>query len=192
MATSPQQACPSPDEIAAAEEAIRSALHRIFPRRGIELHPEDSAWIDACPDLPTLERWLQEALARKRSKIFWSRTSAGALLRLKEEARRLDRRRRARRAAAVGGAIKAAIQVIARQILEPAVDLNAMTAGLPMPAGREDPFGLSARKFDLAPELAPERIAHPYKGGHQHVIHRLRQRNGQWSARSPCGRFQPP
>jgi hypothetical protein len=30
-------------------------------RRGIELRPEDSARIDACADLPTLERWLEEA-----------------------------------------------------------------------------------------------------------------------------------
>jgi hypothetical protein len=41
--------------------AARGALRRILARRGIELRPEDSARIDACADLPTLERWLEEA-----------------------------------------------------------------------------------------------------------------------------------
>jgi hypothetical protein len=42
-------------------KATRGALRRIMARRGIELRPEDSARIDACADLPTLERWLEEA-----------------------------------------------------------------------------------------------------------------------------------
>jgi hypothetical protein len=42
-------------------KATRGALRRILARRGIELRPEDSARIDACADLPTLERWLEEA-----------------------------------------------------------------------------------------------------------------------------------
>ena len=41
--------------------ATRGALRRILARRGIQLRPEDSARIDACTDLPTLERWLEEA-----------------------------------------------------------------------------------------------------------------------------------
>jgi HEPN domain-containing protein len=41
--------------------AVRGALRRILARRGIELRPEDSARINACADLPTLERWLEEA-----------------------------------------------------------------------------------------------------------------------------------
>lgn len=41
--------------------ALRDGVRRILVRRGIELRPEDSARIDACSDLPTLERWLEEA-----------------------------------------------------------------------------------------------------------------------------------
>jgi hypothetical protein len=47
--------------------AARGALRRILARRGIELRPEDSARIDACADLPTLERWLEEAAVADRA-----------------------------------------------------------------------------------------------------------------------------
>jgi len=42
-------------------QATRSALRRVFTRRKLELRPEDSDRIDACTDLATLERWLEEA-----------------------------------------------------------------------------------------------------------------------------------
>jgi len=42
-------------------QAMRSALRRVFARRKLELRPEDNARIDACTDLATLERWLEEA-----------------------------------------------------------------------------------------------------------------------------------
>jgi predicted nucleotidyltransferase/HEPN domain-containing protein len=48
-------------------KATRGALRRILARRGIELRPEDSARIDACADLPTLERWLEEAAVADRA-----------------------------------------------------------------------------------------------------------------------------
>ncbi|HLM74141.1 MAG TPA: HEPN domain-containing protein [Polyangiaceae bacterium] len=48
-------------------KATRNALRRILARRGIELRPEDSARIDACADLPTLERWLAEAAVADRA-----------------------------------------------------------------------------------------------------------------------------
>jgi flagellar biosynthesis/type III secretory pathway protein FliH len=48
-------------------KATRNALRRILARRGIELRPEDSARIDACADLPTLERWLEEAAVADRA-----------------------------------------------------------------------------------------------------------------------------
>ena len=47
--------------------AARGALRRILARRGIELRPEDSARIDACADLATLERWLEEAAVAERA-----------------------------------------------------------------------------------------------------------------------------
>ena len=48
-------------EVAGELKATRGALRRILARRGLELRPEDSVRIDACSDLPTLERWLEEA-----------------------------------------------------------------------------------------------------------------------------------
>ena len=48
-------------------KATRAALRRILTRRGIELRPEDSARIDACADLATLERWLEEAAVAERA-----------------------------------------------------------------------------------------------------------------------------
>ena len=47
--------------------AARGALRRILARRGIALRPEDSARIDACADLATLERWLEEAAVASRA-----------------------------------------------------------------------------------------------------------------------------
>jgi hypothetical protein len=47
--------------------AARAALRRILARRGIALRPEDSARIDACADLATLERWLEEAAVAERA-----------------------------------------------------------------------------------------------------------------------------
>jgi predicted transposase/invertase (TIGR01784 family) len=48
-------------EIAGRLKATRSALRRVLARRKLDLRPEDSARIDACTDLATLERWLDEA-----------------------------------------------------------------------------------------------------------------------------------
>jgi flagellar biosynthesis/type III secretory pathway protein FliH len=48
-------------------KATRGALRRILARRGIELRPEDSARIDSCADLPTLERWLEQAAVADRA-----------------------------------------------------------------------------------------------------------------------------
>ena len=42
-------------------KATRGALRRVLARRKLDLRPEDSARIDACTDLATLERWLDEA-----------------------------------------------------------------------------------------------------------------------------------
>jgi HEPN domain-containing protein len=54
--------------LAAGElKATRGALRRILARRGIELRPGDSARIDACADLATLERWLEEAAVAERA-----------------------------------------------------------------------------------------------------------------------------
>jgi predicted transposase/invertase (TIGR01784 family) len=40
----------------------RSALRRVLSRRGLALRSEDEGRIDACADLATLERWLDEAI----------------------------------------------------------------------------------------------------------------------------------
>jgi predicted transposase/invertase (TIGR01784 family) len=48
-------------ELAGRLKATRGALRRVLARRMLELRPEDSARIDACTDLATLERWLDEA-----------------------------------------------------------------------------------------------------------------------------------
>lgn len=40
----------------------RSALRRVLARRGLALRAEDDARIDACTDLATLERWLDQAI----------------------------------------------------------------------------------------------------------------------------------
>ena len=43
----------------------RSALRRVFARRGLGMRPEDDARVDACTDLATLEHWLDEAVVAK-------------------------------------------------------------------------------------------------------------------------------
>jgi hypothetical protein len=43
----------------------RSALRRVFARRGLVIRPEDDARVDACTDLALLERWLDEAVVAK-------------------------------------------------------------------------------------------------------------------------------
>ncbi len=40
----------------------RSALRRVLERRGLALSAQQSAQIEACSDLPTLEHWLDEAI----------------------------------------------------------------------------------------------------------------------------------
>jgi hypothetical protein len=40
----------------------RSALRQVLERRGLSLTPQQSAQIEACSDLPTLEHWLDEAI----------------------------------------------------------------------------------------------------------------------------------
>jgi len=40
----------------------RKSLRRVLARRELVLRPSDEARIDACPDLATLERWLDQAI----------------------------------------------------------------------------------------------------------------------------------
>ncbi|WP_437947983.1 hypothetical protein WME98_45865 [Sorangium sp. So ce296] len=40
----------------------RAALRRVLARRKLELRPDDDARIEACVDLPTLERWHDQAI----------------------------------------------------------------------------------------------------------------------------------
>ncbi|HSO00466.1 MAG TPA: Rpn family recombination-promoting nuclease/putative transposase [Candidatus Nanopelagicales bacterium] len=40
---------------------LRAVVRRLLEHRGLTLSPEDEARIDACSDLTTLERWLEEA-----------------------------------------------------------------------------------------------------------------------------------
>jgi predicted transposase/invertase (TIGR01784 family) len=46
-------------------EGKRGALLRVLARRGLELLPEDQERIAACPDVDTLDRWLDNALAAR-------------------------------------------------------------------------------------------------------------------------------
>ena len=41
---------------------MRGALRRVLARRKLTLSAEDEARIDACADLATLERWLDQAV----------------------------------------------------------------------------------------------------------------------------------
>lgn len=43
----------------------RAALRRVLARRELVLRPIDDARIDACPDLETLERWLDQAITAR-------------------------------------------------------------------------------------------------------------------------------
>lgn len=43
----------------------RAALRRVITRRELALRPIDEARIDACPDLATLERWLDQAITAR-------------------------------------------------------------------------------------------------------------------------------
>ena len=43
----------------------RSALRRVLARRKLPLTAEEEARIDACTNLPTLERWLDQAVEAK-------------------------------------------------------------------------------------------------------------------------------
>jgi hypothetical protein len=43
-------------------DADRAALRRVLARRKLPLHADEQARIDACTDLPTLERWLEQAV----------------------------------------------------------------------------------------------------------------------------------
>ncbi|WP_437781753.1 hypothetical protein [Sorangium sp. So ce1097] len=40
----------------------RAVLRRVLARRELELSPEDDARIEACGDLATIERWLEQAV----------------------------------------------------------------------------------------------------------------------------------
>ena len=42
--------------------ATRGSLRRVLERRGLTPGPDDEARIDACMDLATLERWLDQAV----------------------------------------------------------------------------------------------------------------------------------
>jgi flagellar biosynthesis/type III secretory pathway protein FliH len=44
---------------------IRAALRRVLARRELVLRPIDDARIEACPDLATLERWLDQAITAR-------------------------------------------------------------------------------------------------------------------------------
>lgn len=43
----------------------RKSLRRVLARRELVLRPSDEARIDACPDLATLERWLDQAITAR-------------------------------------------------------------------------------------------------------------------------------
>lgn len=53
-------------------EATRAALRRVLRRRGLALGAADDARIDACPDLVTLERWLDEAAVAASVRLLLS------------------------------------------------------------------------------------------------------------------------
>jgi predicted transposase/invertase (TIGR01784 family) len=44
-------------------EGIRLSLRRVLEKRQLSLDPSEAARIEACSDLPTLERWLDQALS---------------------------------------------------------------------------------------------------------------------------------
>jgi hypothetical protein len=53
-------------------EATRAALRRVLRLRGLALGAADDARIDACPDLVTLERWLDEAAVAASVRLLLS------------------------------------------------------------------------------------------------------------------------
>jgi hypothetical protein len=54
-----------PFEDKARLAAARSALRRVFARRGLVVSPADDARVEACTDVALLERWLDEAVVAK-------------------------------------------------------------------------------------------------------------------------------
>jgi hypothetical protein len=59
----------------------RASLRRVLARRQLTPSKNDDARIEACTDLPTLERWLDQAVTAPASRTRWGRTNKGAAFR---------------------------------------------------------------------------------------------------------------